>query len=329
MKKYCDVRLKPWLAAFVFFCLAVSHTSFACAEKQSFYSFSADVPKGWKVAEEGRLVMFSDAREQCTFSVLEVPLFNDDLAFLMAEQARTTNVAAMKAVDKNLGMIFASEQSRSWGIVPGDVFVFIDVAKACSNLEAQLKSLHAEQGGQNPRALAKAFEALARPEVMGWLAKGRLPAGALAVPVPPDPETIGAPLPALQDLGGAEPPFMAVEAKGALPEGWSKSEQGLWTVFSRDGGKQWLAVRIYAFDSHKVSDENMKAYDDFAVSIARSLGGINIMTGGGMTSFASARGYTGSAELGENCVTVRLSSVTDPDAFSDLVTSVFQGKLEE
>ena len=329
MKKYRNVHIKSWLAAFVLLCLAVLHVSAACAEKQSFYSFSADVPKGWKVAEEGRLVMFSDAREQCTFSILEVPLFNGDLTFLMAEQARTATVDAMKNLGENLGMIFASEQFRSWGIVPGDVFVFVDVAKACGNIEAQLKSLHAEQGGLNPKALAKAFEALARPEIMGWLAKGQLPAGAVDVPVPPDPETIEAPLPDLKGLGGAEPPFMAVEAKGALPEGWTKSEQGLWTVFSRDGGKQWLAVRIYAFDSNKVSDENMKAYDDFAVNMASSLGGINIMTGGGMTSFATIKGYTGSTELGENCVTVQLSSVTDLDAFSDLATSVFQGKLEE
>lgn len=329
MKKYHNVRIKPWLAAFVFLCLAVSHASFASAEKQSFYSFSANVPKGWKVAEEGRLVMFSDAREQCTFSVLEVPLFNGDLALLMAEQARVVNADAMKNLDENLGMVFTSEQSRSWGIVPGDVFVFVDVAKACSNVEAQLKSLRAEQGGQNPKALARAFEALARPEVLGWLVKGQLPSGTVDVPMPPDPETTGAPLPDLKGLGGAEPPFMAVEAKGALPMGWSKSDQGSWTVFSRDGGKQWLAVRIYAFDSSKVSDENMKTYDDFAVNVAKSLGGINIMTGGGMTSFATIKGYTGSTEMGENCVTVQLSSVTDPDAFSDLVTSVFQGKLEE
>ena len=122
--------------------------------------------------------------------------------------------------------------------------------------------------------------------------------------------------------------WLEITPLAALPEGWERSQQGAWTVFSRDGGKQWLAVRAYAFDSAKVTDENMSLYDDFAVKLATTLGGINIMTGGGMTSFATLKGYSGDMDMGEGCVTVKLAHVPDYTAYSDLVTRIFQGDLQ-
>ena len=327
MKENKTVYTQHCFVVLAALCLVAVLGSPVQAKRQNFRSFSVDVPAGWKVSEEGRLVMFSKGK--CFFSLLEVPLYNGDLAVMLAEQARIYDTGEMRSLGSGEGMVFTSKVARHWGMVPGDVFVAVDVAAACgADVEAKLKSLRAEKDGQNVAGMQKALETLAHPEVMNWLVKGQLPSGAAAQPVPAAPAGMEVPLPDLKTLGGDAPPFMEITPLAALPEGWERSQQGAWTVFSRDGGKQWLAVRAYAFDSAKVTDENMSLYDDFAVKLATTLGGINIMTGGGMTSCATLKGYSGDMDMGEGCVTVKLAHVPDYTAYSDLVTRIFQGDLQ-
>lgn len=258
----------------------------AFAGRKDFGPFSVELPAGWRASREGNAVTFLSSDNSCHVWLAASAIEGAEQEAVAREQAQLVSATAFGPA--GTGFAFENDGARSWLLLTGDTLVEVSASECpkARKLLAQLKPASKASSG-----VKAALAAIGQPDVAGWLAYKAAPfalspfeAAAPVAAAMPDFAALG-------DAAADGKPPVGITAR--LPDGWSRAESGVWTVFTAESGDPWLAARTYRLPG----GDDFDAYMKFAKDLAKEFNGRNIVSGEGSLSFETPEGYTVATDL--------------------------------
>ncbi|MPL82428.1 hypothetical protein SDC9_28371 [bioreactor metagenome] len=294
--------------AFVLLCLLLCPGLSAFAAPRTVGDWVVEVPAGWKTQEEGNQVLLSSPKEDCYVTMLEKDCFNGDLDLLAKASASITGGNDLRTLGEGKGVVFADKIARYWVGLANDKYMEVSVGHACRGVGPIVKSLKISPKAKNAAPLSKLLAVAQGPENTKWLVTGDRPDDARPVE-PADPTGDRPDFAALADLAAPAP----APHEKTIPQGWSTTHTGQWTIYDKPDEKVWYAVGLYPFK--KV--ENGQWGTDL-IDLARKLKGINITTGEGTVDFYTREGGIGTVLTNDANTVVELYYPEDDANLAEL-----------
>lgn len=240
-------------------------------------AFSAELPKGWDMNQEGLVCSFHGP-DLTAFDVTVVYYGNPNLDLLIKDTMVTVGVRVLE--NKPSYLIDYGDGRRGWAVLTSDgLHLEVTLDKPWNGIRAFLKSL--KPGSDDSRDIQEAIKIAASPAVLDWLSY-MTPAFAPKKKVEEYKS---------DDLPTEECKVLGLQVP--LPEGWKLGhDKGALTVTSPDG-QEFLIGRLL---KPELKEDDPEAFDEYTTEILTEVGACNIIYNVGHCSFMTEDGRSGSLE---------------------------------